>query len=266
MTAASIWLGRTVHVREQPFRRGFSHRIAMVELDVDHIDEADQGLRLFRSNRPGWISFHGEDHGERRAGASLRAWADDKFAEAGVYLGGGRIRLISFPRVLGYGFAPISVWLGEDAAGRMRGVIYEVHNTFGETHSYVCPWEGDGARPEADKSFFVSPFFARTGRYRFTLRQPTDRLELIVENIQPDGRTHIASLLARRSPMTDRALASWLIQLPLSGLGVMFAIHWQALRLWLRGAKYHVKPPQLEPRVTLAVADSPEPGATEKAA
>jgi DUF1365 family protein len=266
MTSASIWTGRTVHVREQPFRRAFSHRIVMVEVDVDALEEASRGLRLFRTNAPGWITFRSEDHGERRKGASLRAWALARFLEAGVEIGDGRVRLISFPRVLGYGFAPISVWLGEDESGRLRGVIYEVHNTFGETHAYVCPWTGDGDRPLADKSFFVSPFFTRSGRYRFTLREPGERLELIVENIQPNGRTHVASLLARRAPMADRALAAWLIRLPFSGLGVMLAIHWQALRLLMRGAQYHHKPAQLEARTTLPVNELRETGATERIA
>jgi uncharacterized protein len=236
----------------------------MVEVDIDRLEEAGRGLSLFRVNRNGWVSFHSEDHGERRRDASLRTWAEARFGEAGVDVSGGRIRLISFPRVLGYGFAPISIWLGEAAGGRLAGVIYEVHNTFGETHAYVCPWEPGGERPETDKQFFVSPFFARTGRYRFTLREPGDRLELIVENLQPDGRTHVASLVARRQPMTDRAIADWLIRLPLSGLGVMLAIHWQALRLFLRGAKYQVKPRQMEARVTLPAAVKGGPEATEQ--
>ncbi|MEP7211192.1 MAG: DUF1365 domain-containing protein, partial [Alphaproteobacteria bacterium] len=198
------------------------------------------------------IAFHTADHGERRKGTPLRPWAETKFAEAGVSLDGGQIRLISFPRVLGHGFAPISIWLGHGPDGELRGAIYEVHNTFGETHAYVSACTR--TQHVSDKVFFVSPFFDVSGQYRFTLRSSATRLELIVENLGADGRNHVASLMARPRVMTDAAILKWLIQMPLSGLGVVFAIHWQALLLWVRGARYHMKPVQRPNRTTLAQA------------
>src|SRR6202008_4386235 len=122
---------------------------------------------LFSVGRGNAISFHATDHGARNASVPLRLWAEARYAEAGIRLDGGAIRLITFPRVLGYGFAPISLWFGHGPGGELRGVIYEVHNTFGETHSYVSAFDTD-VRPEVDKEFHVSPFFDVSGRYRFT--------------------------------------------------------------------------------------------------
>jgi len=250
-TAARLWVGRTAHVREKPFRRAFSYRIAMLEIDIDRLEAAARMSRLFSINRFNAIAFHPQDHGDRREGSSLRSWAETRYAEAGVELHGGVIRLVTFPRVLGVGFAPISIWYGHGPSGDLRGVIYEVHNTFGETHAYVCALDPVEPSQSAEKAFFVSPFFDVSGDYRFTLRQTDARMELIVENTSAEGRSHVASLLARPRELSGAAIARWLIELPLSGLGVMFAIHWQALMLFVRGARYHIKPQQRAERTTL---------------
>jgi DUF1365 family protein len=250
--AIRLWFGRTVHRREAPFVRSFSHAIAMIDVDIDRLAEANASSKLFSVNANNAIAFRETDRGARRADVPLRLWAEAQFAEAGVFLDGGQIRLISFPRVLGHGFAPISIWLGHGPDGALRGAIYEVHNTFGETHAYVSACTR--AQHVADKEFFVSPFFDVSGQYRFILRPSAERLELIVENLGSDGRNHVASLMARPRPISDPAILKWLIQLPLSGLGVVFAIHWQALILWVRGARYHIRPAQRPSQTTIAQA------------
>lgn len=264
MTApARLWFGTTTHIREQPFKRGFKHRIAMLEVDIDRLAEAAKLSRLFSVDRGNAISFRQSDYGQRRVGASLRRWADDRFEEAGIELGGGQIRLLSFPRVLGYGFAPITVWLGHDAKGALRGVIYEVHNTFGETHSYVSAFDSTGVRTRAGKEFHVSPFFGVSGEYRFTLNPGEDGMGLVVENMSPDGRRHVASLSIQPSALTTAAILKWLVAMPISGVGVMVAIHWQALRLLLKGAKYRDKPEQRANRTTLAKPETSPPAVVE---
>lgn len=255
--AAQLWFGRTVHRREKPFVRRFSHRIAMLEIDIDRLAEADKLSRLFAVDRGAPVAFRQLDHGARDSTLPLRAWAEARYAEVSVNLEGGAVRLLSFPRVLGIGFAPISLWLGHGPAGELRGVIYDVHNTFGETHSYVSAFDPAHAHALADKEFFVSPFFDVDGGYRFTLRPPDAsqdgrQMSLVVENIGADGRAHVASLTVRATALSSPAILRWLVAMPISGLGVLIAIHWQALRLMLKGAKYRVKPQQREKRTTLA--------------
>ena len=109
----------------------------MLEVDIDRLDEADRLSNLFSVDRGNLDLVPRGDYGARTGATPLRAWAEARFAEAGIDLDGGAIRLLTFPRVLGYGFAPISVWYGFAPDGDLRGVIYEVHNTFGETHAYV---------------------------------------------------------------------------------------------------------------------------------
>lgn len=264
MTAAArLWFGTTTHVRETPFRRAFKHRIAMLEVDIDRLREADELSKLFSIGRGNAIAFNEADVGARNASVPLRAWAEGRYAEAGIDLEGGRIRLITFPRVLGYGFAPISLWLGYGPAGDMRGVIYEVHNTFGETHSYVSAHIEADVRDRATKEFHVSPFFDVSGEYRFTLRSSDTAMALVVENIGAGGRQHTASLSVQPHALTTGAILQWLIRIPISGVGVMVAIHWQALHLWLKGAGYRDKPEQREKRTTLARPETKSAGASE---
>lgn len=250
--AAQLWFGRTVHRREKPFVRRFSHRIAMLDVDIDRLADADDLSRLFAVDRGAAISFRQTDHGSRDGKLPLRAWAEARFAEAGVHLEDGAIRLISFPRVLGFGFAPISLWLGHGPDGQLRGVIYEVHNTFGETHSYVSAFDPAHSRMLADKEFFVSPFFDVEGGYRFTLRPPErGQMSLVVENMNTEGRAHVASLTVRSTALSTPAVLRWLVTMPISGLGVVIAIHWQAIWLLLKGAGYRAKPLQKLKRTTL---------------
>ena len=249
---ARLWFGRTTHTRMTPFRRSFTHRIAMLEIDIDRLEEAGRLSHLFSVEQGNVISFRSRDHGARSAAVPLRLWAEARYAEAGIGLGGGAIRLVTFPRVAGYGFAPISLWFGYGPDGECRGVIYEVHNTFGETHAYVSTFYPAGQRATGDKDFHVSPFWSVEGQYRFTLRHRGDGLALIVENLTANGRLHVASLNVRAQMLTNGAIARWLVAMPFSGIGVMIAIYWQALRVWLKGAQYHDKPPQRARRTTLA--------------
>ncbi len=250
--AARLWFGRTVHVREKPFRRAFSHRVAMIDVDIDRLLEADRLSRFLSVNRGNAISLRETDYGARDVAVPLRAWAEGRYAEAGIDLQGGSIRLVTFPRVLGYGFAPISLWYGYGLDGVVRGVIYEVHNTFGEAHAYVSALGRADVRDKADKELHVSPFFDVSGEYRFTLKPSEERMALTVENLAADGRHHVASLNLRATALTTPAILKWLVTMPISGVGVMVAIHWQAFRLWLKGARYRDKPAQRATRTTLA--------------
>lgn len=242
----------TTHVREKPFRRAFKHRIAMLEVDIDRLKEADALSRLFSVGKGNAISIRETDHGARNKARPLRAWAEERYAEAGICLDGGAIRLVTFPRVLGYGFAPISIWYGHGPDGALRGAIYEVHNTFGETHSYVSALNQADVHDRAAKEFHVSPFFDVSGAYKFTLRPGEDTMSLVVENIAADGRHHVASLALRATALTTPQILKWMMNIPISGLGVLIAINWQALGLWLNGARYHAKPEQRAKRTTLA--------------
>lgn len=252
-----LWKGQTHHKRFVPFERAFIYEIALIDLDIDQLPQAGRMSWLFRVNKPGLFSFREHDHGPQDPAVSLREWAERQFASAGVDVRAGTIRLVTFARHFFYKFAPISLWYGYASDGGLAGIIYEVRNTFGERHCYVAATNGARSVHSAPKSFHVSPFFDVSGQYRFTLREPAATLDVVVENIKDGERSHLANIKARMQEATTANLMKLALTNPLSSLGVTFAIHWQALLLWTRGAKYHSKPTKPDHIATVAASDTP---------
>jgi uncharacterized protein len=240
--APGLFSGRTVHERFGKVRHRLVYDIYQLLIDVDDVANSVKGLKWLTYNRFGALSFFDRDHGDR-SGAPLRSWVEARLTDAGVKLDGGPIRLLTFPRVLGFVFNPISVFFGYSPQGELKGVIYEVNNTFGETHSYVAP-ASNGAieHHQADKIFHVSPFFDVSGRYAFTLRAPQNGLSLVIDKYRDQVRDHVATLKAHRLPLTDAALAKSFFTMPFLTLKVVAAIHFEALKLFFKGAQYHDKP------------------------
>jgi DUF1365 family protein len=232
---ASLYVGETAHLRLTPRRHGFRYRLFQLLLDIDRIDEDLKGLKLIRQGRFGLFSFDNRDHGWRDW-LPLRGWVEARLAEAGVAATAHRIRLLTFPRILGFVFNPISLFYVEDADGRLEAVIYEVNSTFGQTHAYVAPAAGPGPqRQTADKQLYVSPFYGLEGSYRFDVTPPDETLNLSIVK-STDGRPDFTATLAlTRRPLTDAALLAQFFSMPLLTLKVVAAIHWEALRLFLKG-------------------------------
>ena len=254
--ALHLLKGHTVHQRSEPFTHRFQYSLALIDLDIDRLDEADAQSRAFAIDRSGLFSFNRRDHGGREA-VPLRPWAEAQFQNAGIELQGGSIRLLTFPRHAFYKFAPISLWLGHGPDGTLRGILYEVNNTFGETHVYVAETpDPDRHKHATDKVFHVSPFFDVSGAYQFTLKRTDEQLSLIVATTKDGTQSHVATISAKTVPATSSAFLGLAITKPFSSLGVTAAIHWQALKLWLKGAKYHSKPKQSSVRTTIATPRS----------
>lgn len=241
---APAWLytGHTLHERRAPFLHRFKYRIASLLIDLDRIDEAGAASPLFSVERFNLFSFRNRDHGARD-GNDLKTWALERFAEAGVEAGGGPIRLLCAPRVLGYVFNPLSIYFAEGADGRLSGVIYQVHNTFGDAHAYVAAASGGRReRQDAEKVFHVSPFFDVAGRYEFTLREPGEKFRLSILKQRETGPDLLATMAMKRRALTTANLAGLFASQPFFTLKTISAIHFEALKLWAKGAKYHPRP------------------------
>ncbi|MEO0884123.1 MAG: DUF1365 domain-containing protein, partial [Pseudomonadota bacterium] len=200
-----LYIGQTRHSRFVPFEQSFAYKLFLIDIDIDRLDEAGRICRLFSIEKPNLFSFSRRDHGDRQT-VSLRPWAEKKFGQAGIDLHGGTIRLVTLPRHAFYKFSPISLWFGYGPVGDLRGIIYEVNNTFGDTHAYVAAADRSRMRHEAEKNLYVSPFFDVSGAYRFTIHPPDETLNLVVDNFDQDQRIHMANIKARSHPATDAAL------------------------------------------------------------
>ncbi len=236
---AMLYEGEVMHMRLQPFGHQFRYRVATLLIDVDRMETVAGRLRLLSIDRFNLFSVRRRDHGARD-GSRLRPWVEARLAEAGRPRP-ARVMLLAMPRLLGYAFNPLSVLYCYDQEDRLQSVIYEVKNTFGDQHPYVMaaePDEDGAVRHSRLKEFFVSPFIPMEQTYRFTLRPPGERLSIRIKQADANGDYLIATQSGRAAPLTDAALARIGLLTPWAALKVIAAIHWQALRLWLKGARF----------------------------
>jgi hypothetical protein len=239
--AAALYVGKVMHARLKPVRHRFSYRVMSLLIDLDRLDVAQRQTPLFGVNRRALYSFHEADHGPRD-GSSLRDYAQRRAAEHGIDLHGGRVLLLCYPRLFGYAFNPLSIYFCYQESGQLALVIYEVRNTFGDIHAYVLPvGSGDvgpaGIRQEQDKRFYVSPFIEMEMRYRFRLVAPREHVKLRILETDSQGPLLSATFNGRRRALTTEELLRSLFSLPAVTLKIIAAIHWEALRLWLKGVR-----------------------------
>ena len=240
--ALSLWPGRTIHARLKPFEHRFRYPIAYIGLDIDRLDEAAAQSRFFSVGKFNLLGFYPQDHGPRN-GTSLSEWASGQFAQIGVDVSRCSVRLLCQPRVLGYQFNPISLWIAHDHDGDVRGLLYEVHNTFGDAHTYAVRIDTPAdLHHSAAKHLHVSPFFTVEGEYAFSLRQEGDRVSLGIRKTVCGKTDFTASMTVSRKPATDASIWNFFLRQPFSTHRTIASIHWEALRLWLKGARYQPRP------------------------
>lgn len=244
---SALYESTVMHHRVRPFRHRFSYKVFSLLLDVDEIPALGRRLWLFSHNRFNLFGFRDRDFGD---GAGPRAWVERALAEKGHDFPMGRIELLCFPRVLGYVFNPLSIYYVRDLQGVLRVVLYEVTNTYRDRHSYLLPVSGDGAviRQHCDKNMYVSPFIGMQARYHFRLSEPGEQLSVAIREETPEGNVLFAAQSGVRKPLTDGILARMFIRHPLMTLKVIGGIHWEALKLWRKGARVfrHPAPPDTE--------------------
>jgi hypothetical protein len=247
--SSALYSGTVVHQRFKPRRHRLRYRLAQMLFDLD----AMPALRLFSHNRFNLVSFHDRDHLDG-SGEGLRVQVERALTEAGLAPDGGAIRLLCMPRVLGHAFNPISVFFCYRRDGGLMALLYEVHNTFGQRHSYLIPVEdaaGGTIRQTCDKAFYVSPFMRMDMRYAFRVMPPNETTAVVVHGDDAEGRVITASFVGKRQTLTDAALAGMLLRHGVLSLKVLGAIHWEAVKLWLKGLRLQPRPAPPETAVTI---------------
>jgi DUF1365 family protein len=244
--AAALYFGEVMHARLKPVGHRFNYRVMSLLIDLDRLEEADRQCSLFGVNRAALYSFNEADHGARD-GSRLRAYAQRCGDEHGTDLTGGRVLLLCYPGLLGYTFNPLSVYFCYRADGALVLMIYEVRNTFGDIHAYVLPVKPGqisdaGIRQQHDKLFYVSPFIDMAMRYYFRVSPPGESVRLRILETDRGGPLLSATFNGRRRALTTLALLQSVFSLPLVTLKIFAAIHWEALRLWLKGVRLVPRP------------------------
>lgn len=248
-----------MHARFAPKAHRFAYRIFLFALDLDELDALHGRLRLFSLGTRNLYSLRESDFlptGEplhnrveseatsAPSGASLKERVTAHLAGRGIDIAGGRVLLVTLPRVLGYTFNPVSFYFCYDRTGEPVAAIAEVTNTFREMKPYTL---GPETRREGcfanrvPKHFYVSPFSDVDVRFDFQLRFPGELLSVQIDDYTEGRRTLTSTLVGTRRPLTDAGLAWFTLKYPLITLKVIGLIHWHALRLWWKSVPWFPK-------------------------
>jgi DUF1365 family protein len=264
-TASCLYTGTVMHRRFKPHAHRLNYSVFWCLLDLDELPGVAARLLFFSLKGFNLFGFRNADHGDG-SDRPLRAQVEAHLATAGIDLDGGAIRLLCMPRLLGFVFNPISVYYCYDRGGALKALLYQVHNTFGQRHSYLIPVDNKPGEPLEQcclKAFYVSPFMDMDIAYRFRVQPPQERVALVIEGSDAQGPVLIASLAGERHSLTDAALLRAFLSFPLMTLKVVAGIHWEALKLWIKGMRLRPRPSApssitIVPRPLLQASDAYE--------
>ncbi|RCK47843.1 DUF1365 domain-containing protein [Thalassospira profundimaris] len=253
--ASALYEGVVTHHRLRPKRHKLRYSVFSFLLDLDEIDDLSSRLRLFSRNRFNLFSFHDRDHADG-ANTNLRHRMETLLGRHGLGDCAHKIRLLCYPRLLGFVFNPLSVYFCYRADATIGAVLYEVSNTFGDRHSYLIPVGEHGLddkgvlRQSCAKGFYVSPFIDMVADYHFRIRVPGENVAVTIRETDAKGAFLTAAFVGDRNALSDRKLFGAFIRYPLMTLKVVAGIHWEALHLWRKGMTFHKRPAPPQDAVT----------------
>ncbi len=244
LAKAKVW-----HKRLRPKVNEFNYKVFYLCFSLDKVEKLREILKL---DKWGILSFYNKDHGSRD-GSSLKSWIQGLIAPYGIVA--DDFVLLTYPRVFGYVFNPVSFWYCLKD-GQLMAVVAEVNNTFGESHNYlVFHTDKRPIQPQdklvAEKSFHVSPFITVEGTYTFRFGINEDSCFGHILHSDAGGKLLETTVNCKLEDLTRRALNKAFHNSPLMTLMVIMLIHYQALKLLFKKIKYNIKPKQRHTKVTV---------------
>ena len=233
-----IYIGSVIHKRFKPKKHFFKYSVFSLFLDLDEINELDQQIPFFSYNKFNILSFFDKDHGHRD-GSSIRNWLIHVLKKKNISTISIKIKILCYPRIFGYVFNPLSIFFIYDADSNPIAILYEVKNTFGEQHTYVFKIniKDQHISNNCKKKFYVSPFMDLESKYFFKVLIPNERLSVIIDQRDKEGKLLFASQDGERVKISSKNLLISYLKHPLMTLKIISAIHYEALKLWMKGIK-----------------------------
>ena len=248
---SNIYSGHVTHRRFKPIKHYFAYRTFSILFDLDEFEEIDKNIIFFSLNKFNLFSFYNKDHGSRD-GSNLKAWVLKTLNDYNLDKNITSIKLLCFPRILGYVFNPLSVFYcySDD---KLKAVLYEVKNTFGEQHTYVFEIMSDSniITQKCSKKFYVSPFIKMESDYHFRLKKPQENISIFIKQVDQEGPILTACQIGKKEKLTSTNLLLCFFRYPLMTLKIIISIHFEALRLWKKGAKFIKRNTKIKNNVTL---------------
>jgi DUF1365 family protein len=247
-----IYTGTVIHKRFKPKIHSFNYKVFSLLIDLSEIDLLHKTLRLFSYNKFNIISFFNKDHGPRD-GSSLKNWVIDNLKKNNIESNEVEIKLLCYPRIFGYVFNPLSIFYVYDKNSDLVAVLYEVKNTFGEQHSYIFKTkkEQNLIQHVCKKKFHVSPFIEMNCVYFFRLLKPGNKISVIIDVQDPDGKILYASQDGIKSELNNNNLFKSYLKHPLMTFKIIITIHFEAFKLWIKGIKFIKKKLKIKNNITI---------------
>ena len=232
-----IYNGVVTHKRFKPVKHFLKYKTFSFFIDLDEIEKLDKNNIIFSFNRFNIFSFYNRDHGDRD-GKSLKNWVMDNLIKFKISENINKIKLLCYPRIFGYVFNPLSIFYCYENDS-LKAIMYEVKNTFNEQHTYVFKVKSNNEIYQTcKKKFYVSPFMDMESKYKFELLKPGEKLSVLIKQSDNDGIILTAVQKGVRKEFNMKQLLINFVTYPLMTLKIIGAIHFEALRLWKKGAKY----------------------------
>ena len=233
-----IYVGSVIHKMFKPKKHFFKYSVFSLFLDLDEINELDRQIPFFSYNKFNILSFFDKDHGYRD-GSSIKNWLIHVLQKKNISTINIKIKILCYPRIFGYVFNPLSIFFIYDADSNPIAILYEVKNTFGEQHTYVFKIDIKNKQilNNCKKKFYVSPFMDLESKYFFKVLIPNERLSVIIDQRDKEGKLLFASQDGERVKLSSKNLLKSYLKHPLMTLKIISAIHYEALKLWMKGIK-----------------------------
>ena len=252
MISSSIYNGNVIHKRFKPKKHFFKYKVFSLFLDLSELKELNNNINFFSLNKFNLISFYEKDHGERD-GSSLHDWVKNNLRSNSISTDNIKVKLLCYTRILGDVFNPLSIFFVYDNYENLISILYEVKNTFGEQHTYVFKIEGENKliQNNCSKKFHVSPFIEMDCNYFFRILNPGDKLSVIIDQYDQEGKILFASQDGVRSDLTNKNLMNSYLKHPLMTFKIISAIHFEAFKLWIKGIKFVKKKLKIKNNITV---------------
>ena len=247
-----IYSGNVVHKRFKPKIHYFKYKVFSLLIDLSEIELIDKRLKIFSFNKFNIISFYNKDHGARD-GSSIKDWVINNLKKNNINTKDIQIKLLCYPRIFGYVFNPLSVFYIYDKNLNLISILYEVKNTFGEQHAYIFKTDitHNLLQHICKKKFHVSPFIEMNCVYFFRLLKPGNKISIIIDQNDEDGKILYASQDGVKSELTNVNLIKSYLKHPLMTFKIILAIHFEAFRIWTKGIKFIKRKIKIKNNITI---------------
>ena len=233
-----LYVGSVTHKRFKPKEHYFKYKVFSLYLNLDEIEKVHEKIPFFSYNKFNLISFYDKDHGNRD-GSSLKLWVKQKLDEVGIKNEIKSVNLLCYPRIFGYVFNPLSIFFVFDKYSSLISIMYEVKNTFGEQHTYIFKTKDNNLiKNHCDKKFHVSPFMDLNSTYNFKILKPGKKISIVIDQRDKEGKLLFASQDGVKIKLNGKNLLISYLKHPLMTFKIISAIHFEALRLWLKRIKF----------------------------